>query len=174
MKLISYKSTRAGLVGISNILIRIRLKGQISHSEVLFEPGDGVEHLVPDGNLEPIDGEYWCASSVAAEHLPEYSPKRAGATGGVRFKRVNPSPDKWIMNDVPFDPIKAAQWAKDNQGMMYDWQLILGFLVWWIPDKDNRVMCSESCAHMFGFEDPWRFDPCVLHATVQNLSNLKK
>jgi hypothetical protein len=46
MKLASYKGTRPGIQGIGNILIRWRLEDQISHSELIFEPGDLHHHLV--------------------------------------------------------------------------------------------------------------------------------
>ena len=46
MQLASYKSTRLGLQGIANRIIRLRLRGPYSHTEVVFEPGDGVDHLV--------------------------------------------------------------------------------------------------------------------------------
>ena len=72
MLLASYKSTRPGLQGLFNRIIRLRLRGQYIHSEVVFEPGDGVGHLMPDGSAAPgQEGSLWCASSVAAEALPE-------------------------------------------------------------------------------------------------------
>lgn len=36
-------------MGLGNVLIRLRLRGPYSHSEIVFEPGDGVDHLMPDG-----------------------------------------------------------------------------------------------------------------------------
>lgn len=56
-----------------------------------------------------------------------------------------------------------------HEGSLYDWQLILGFLAWLIPHKKDRVMCSETCAEMLGFDDAWRFDPCVLRAAVMGV-----
>ena len=35
-----------------------------------------------------------------------------------------------------------------------------------LEHKRSRVMCSEACAEMLGFDDAWRFDPCVLRAAV--------
>jgi hypothetical protein len=67
---------------------------------------------------------------------------------------------------VQADPLWAAQWADENQGRLYDWQLILGFVAWLIPNKKSRVMCSEACAEMLGVPDAWRFDPCGLRAVV--------
>lgn len=166
MKLASYHGTRSGLMGLGNVLIRLRLRGIYSHSEIVFEPGDGVDHLMPDGTCNPdADGALWCVSSTGLERIPAWSHRRAGRMGGVRFKRIVLG-DKWGIDPTGRDPMRAAAWASDNQGALYDWQLILGFLAWLIPHKKSRVMCSEACAEMLGFDDAWRFDPCVLRAAV--------
>ncbi len=47
MLLASYKSTRPGWQGIANRLIRWRLRGVYSHSEIVFQPWDGVDDLMP-------------------------------------------------------------------------------------------------------------------------------
>lgn len=167
MKLASYIGTRSGFMGIGNVLIRIRLRGAVSHSEIVFEPCDGVDHLMPDGTCDPDEnGAMWFVSSTGLERMPPWSPRRPGRIGGVRFKRIRPS-DKWLLDDLQACPRRAAQWAKDNQGRLYDWQLILGFLAWVIPNKRSRVMCSEFCAEALGFDDAWRFDPCALRAAVK-------
>ena len=169
MLLASYKSTRPGLQGLFNRIIRLRLRGQYSHSEVVFEPGDGVGHLMPDGSARPgQDGSLWCASSVAAEALPEFSGRRAGKTGGVRFKRVVLDPSRWDLVKVNLDPMATAQWFKAHEGEMYDWQLILGFMSWVIPQKDQRWTCSEACAAALGIPETeaWRLDPCDILATT--------
>ncbi len=166
MKLASYHGTRAGLMGLGNVLIRLRLRGRYSHSEVVFEPGDGVDHLMPDGTCEPdASGALWCVSSTGLEHIPPWSARRPGKRGGVRFKRIALGA-KWTLDATPASPHQAAQWARDNQGRLYDWQLILGFLAWVVPHKRSRVMCSEACAEMLGLPDAWRFDPCALRAAV--------
>ena len=35
-------------------------------------------------------------------------------------------------------PTQAAQWFKAHEGELYDWQLILGFVSWAIPQKSMR------------------------------------
>jgi len=153
-------------MGLGNILIRLRLRGIYSHSEIVFEPGDGVDALMPDGTCAPdADGALWCVSSTWLEHIPAWSPRRPGKRGGVRFKRIVLG-DKWTLDATPACPQRAAQWALDNQGRLYDWQLILGFLAWVIPHNSSRVMCSEACAEMLGLQDAWRFDPCALRAVA--------
>lgn len=154
-------------MGLGNILIRFRLAGDFSHSEIMFEPGDGVDHLMPDKTCEPIDGAYWCCSSTGTERLPTWSPYRAGHMGGFRFKRIRPDRERWTLDATPGRcPLKAATQAKEKQGKLYDWQLVLGFIAWLIPEKAGREMCSEACASLLGFVDAWRFDPCTLRAAV--------
>lgn len=166
MKLASYKGTRAGLMGLGNILIRLRLRGPYSHSEIVFEPGDGVDALMPDGTCAPdADGALWCVSSTGLEHIPAWSPRRPGKRGGVRFKRIVIKPGHWQLDDMP-GAHAAATWAVLNEGRLYDWQLIFGFLAWVVPNKRSRVMCSEACAEMLGLLDAWRFDPCALRAVA--------
>ncbi|SDM57475.1 hypothetical protein SAMN05428957_10898 [Oryzisolibacter propanilivorax] len=167
MLLASYKSTRPGLQGVANRLIRARLRGIYSHNELVFEPGDGVDALMPDGTCAAdAAGALWCASSVAAEALPAHSPRRAGCGGGVRFKRIALDPGHWDMRRVACNPVLAAQWFKAHQGELYDWQLIAGFATWLMPHKASRWTCSEACAAALGAPegDAWRFDPCSLEA----------
>ena len=61
------------------------------------------------------------------------------------------------------DPLRAAQWASQNQGRIYDWQSIGRYLLWILPSKASRGMCSEVCATMLGVpaEDAHLFDPRV-------------
>lgn len=168
MKLASYHGTRAGLMGLGNVLIRLRLRGPYSHSEIVFEPGDGVDHLMPDGTCQPdASGALWCVSSTGLERLPAHSKRRPGRTGGVRFKRIVPDPSRWALQATAGDPLRAAQWAHDHEGSLYDWQYIVGFLAWFIPHKEGRTACCEACALMLGFgADAWRFDCCSLPAAV--------
>lgn len=163
MKLLSFTGSKADWPSrLGERLIRFRLRGPYAHSEVMFEPGDGVDALMPDGTCEPINGAYWCASSVWLERVPAWSPRRAGHLGGVRFKRVVPDPMRYDVDSTgTCDPLHAAQVAHRDQGMPYDLQLILGFMSWLIPGKDGRAMCSEECAEMLGLPtfQAWRFDP---------------
>lgn len=167
MLLASYSGTRPGLQGLANRAIRFRLGGAYSHTELVFEPGDGVDVLMPDGTCAAGgDGALWCGSSVAAEPVPAHSARRAGRTGGVRLKRVVLEPDRWELLPLPGDAQRAARWFLEHQGALYDWQLVLGFVAWAIPQKASRWTCSEAVAAAAGFPDPQRFDPCVLRAAV--------
>lgn len=171
MKLLSFHGTRSGIFGLGNVLIRARLRGQYSHNEVMFEPCDGPEvaALMPDGSLEPdANGALWCCSSVGLERLPSHSRRRAGKVGGVRFKRIVPDRQRWTAEETDRDPLQAARWAREHEGSLYDWQYIVGFLAWFIPQKETRTACCEACAKMLGLAaDAWRFDCCSLSAAVR-------
>lgn len=171
MLLASYKSTRPGIQGIANRAIRWRLRGPYSHSEIVFEPEDGVDQYMPDGHCQPVDGSLWCASSVAAEPMPIWSPYRSGKTGGVRFKRIILDPSRWdFVRLDKFDPRTAASTAQFMQGDEYDWRLVASYLSWTIPELSDKFTCSEFCAAALEFSDPWRYDPCTLHSAALRTS----
>jgi hypothetical protein len=164
MLLASYKSTRPGIQGLANRVIRRRLRGPYSHSEIVFEPCDLIDDLMPDGSAAPgHDGSLWCVSSVAAERLPPWSSRRAGKVGGVRFKRIVLSPDRWDFVRLRGDARLAAVRGRMHEGSLYDWQQIAGYAAWLIPDKSDRSTCAELCAQLLGMAEPWRMDPCSLH-----------
>lgn len=187
MKVASYISTKAGYKGIGDFLIRVRLSGlaealhlypyggsklRATHSELVFEPGDGVDHLMPDGTCEPDeDGALWCVSSTGLDRLPSWSSRRAGKLGGVRFKRiVVDNPKKWsLCNIYNSDPLSAALIAKEYEGALYDWQNISSFIAPFIPEKGDRYMCSEFVAKCLLIPNSSEYDPCELQAYCQSL-----
>lgn len=155
-------------MGLGNALIRLRLRGNASHCETVFEPGDGVDHLMPDGTCEPdSQGRLWCASSVGLERLPSYSRRRPGKLGGVRFKRIDVSGPDWELIPTDAQPLYAANTAAFYEGARYDWAYIFGFVAWFLPQRDSRMACSEACATFMGFSEPHRFDPCSLRAAIK-------
>ena len=170
MRLAFYTGTRSPwYIGIGNVLVRLRLRSQISHCELVFEPGDGVDSLMPDGTCAPDDdGALWCASASATDAMPAWSPRRAGRRGGVRLKRINVlDPSKWVLVDVPWaDARAAARWVLEHQGALYNWQGIFGFLAWVIPGKRGRYACHEACAAALGHPAPARTDPAALCETI--------
>lgn len=172
MKLASYHGIRDGIMGWGNRLIMWRLRGLYSHTEVMFEPGDGVDEFMPDGTCQPdADGAYWFVSSVGLERMPAWSKRRPGRLGGLRFKRVVPSEAKWTLTPTASDPRAAAEMARDSEGSLYDWQLILSTVAWIIPEKRSRGHCAEWAARLLGVpaEDAWRFDPCNIIAALKGL-----
>lgn len=147
--------------------VRFGTKSDFSHTEIVFEPGDGVDHLMPDGTTQPDEnGAIWCASATALDRMPEWSIYRPNELGGVRFKRFVVNPDHWLIQDatnVHFDPVQVASWFVTNQGHCYDWRHIFSFggvIMNWIfsNDKDKNT-CTEAVAEAMGFSDSWRFHP---------------
>lgn len=172
MLLATYIGITDGLQGFGNILIRKRLDSLYTHSELIFEPGEGVDSFLPDRNANPsLDGSLWAASSVFAEKLPNYSPVRAGEYGGVRFKRINIRTKNWVTIKLGFSREKKAeiaQWFRINQGAKYDYSLIANYAMWWLAnDVSGRYMCSESIATAIGMIEPHRYHPALLHNTLQ-------
>ena len=173
MKLAFYIGTRKPwYIGLGNRLVRLRLNSQISHCEVVFEPGDGVDHLMPD-RTAALDDQFtlWCASSSASDEIPEWSQRRKGKHGGVRLKRINVHDTSkwWLVDIVDTNPISVYNWFMRYSGAMYDWQGILGYIAWFIPNNKKRWTCHEACAASLGMSDAWRLDPASLFNVVSFL-----
>ena len=187
MLLASYVGTHSGYRGLGNILIRLRLSGikeslhlkpyggtalRASHSELVFEPTDGVDKYMPDGTCQPdSEGKLWCASSTGTDTLPSWSKRRAGKLGGVRFKRINfDDKTKWELTPiVDTDAESIALFFNRVEGSMYDWQAILGFIAKFIHDKADRRMCSEVVAEALNIPEASTIDPCKLQKIVKEI-----
>ena len=170
MKLALYIGTRQPwYIGLGNRLVRLRLRSPISHCELVFEPGDEVDDLMPDGTTAPdASGALWCASSGATDPIPAWSKRRAGKAGGVRLKRIHlADSSKWVLIDLPWANARAAtRWFQEHEGALYDWQGIFGFVAWPIPNKTGRWACHAACAAALGFPEPNRLDPASLAAAA--------
>lgn len=126
-----------GRARLFNRLVSWWLRGPYSHCEFLMEHLGG--------------GMYLCASSSFMD-------------GGVRIKAIDLHPDRWDIVTVNADAQRARQWFYAHQGQPYDVPGMLGF-VWRRTAEDRgRWFCSEALAAAMGYPDPWRFDPCALHA----------
>jgi hypothetical protein len=185
MLLASYVDTRDGIIGVGNILIRLRIAGwqqafqlrpdsrfpdipRASHTELVFEPSDGVAELFPDHSLEEKAGTLWGLSSVGLERVPEWSVRRSGALGGVRRKRINFNSGKWKLTKIyGFSAYEAAKWAKENEGVPYDWRLVASKLVWLLPNSEDTLMCNECVLTALGVKNAYLFDPCSTDALIE-------
>lgn len=90
------------------------------------------------------------------------------ADGGVRFKAIDFSVDRWDFIDLPgADEAAARAWFIGQVGRPYDLLGNLGFL--WRPIVGARRawFCSEALAAALGYPEPWRYDPATL-ASVLN------
>lgn len=178
MRLACYTGTHAGFNGIFNRLIRWRYGGSFfkdgaaSHCEVVFEPGDGVDHLMPDGTSQPdATGAVWCASASALDVIPVWAGQRAGKTGGVRFKRIVLDPTLWEVQPFHRDPVIAASFIKQVEGTPYDWGIVFGFLFWPVAVlmhliHDSLYCCSTVCAAAGGYERSDFYHPELLRTML--------
>lgn len=179
MKLISYTSTRPGIAGVGSLAVRLGTNSKYSHTEIVFEEGDGVDDLMPDGTTKAIDGALWCASSTTLDTIPIYSKVRAGRKGGVRFKRIVINPEHWMVQDITgfFDADAVALWFAKNQGMAYDYRGIAGYvgavanLIF--HHSDGKMSCTEACATALGFKESWRFHPGNFPVVVDHIIGSK-
>lgn len=165
MLLASYVGTRPGLQGVANLIIRRRFGRAESHSEVVFEPGDGVDDLMPDGTAAPdAEGRLWGFSFVAAERLPLDSPRRAGKIGGGRLKRIKVhGQPQWTVQKFYRDARAAARLALDLRGMAYAWWLVAGWAGWLLRRvQRSHMVCSQFPAIVFGLARPDLIDPGLM------------
>lgn len=86
--------------------------------------------------------------------------------GGVRVKHMTLNPDHWDVVDVSGSTAAAWSWLRKHEGAGYDYLGLLGFVARAIGHDQGRFVCSEAVAAMLGVPDPWRFDPCSLHAAL--------
>lgn len=114
------------------------LRGPYSHCEVVFDE---------------IDQGSVCISSSFADH-------------GVRVKVIRLDPALWDVVDVPADPAFAREWLETHNGQPYDTMGLIGFITRLARQSKRRWFCSEAVAAMLQIPDPWRFDPCTLHAAL--------
>jgi hypothetical protein len=90
--------------------------------------------------------------------------------GGVRFKKIEFSVEKWDFAEIPaqLEPL-ARLWFEQHLGQKYDLLGNVHFIISVVPDDSDKWSCSESVAASLGMRDPWRFYPGVL-ASVLNVA----
>lgn len=131
-----YKSTRPGLAGLYNRLVRWWCSGPYSHVELIFSDGTAASASFADG--------------------------------GVRFKRINFSLERWDFVDLPSCMEPAARaWFAANDGKRYDVLGNIGFA--WRPIRGDHgaFFCSEAVLAALGVREPWRYDPCCAYSAIQ-------
>lgn len=129
-----------------NRLVSWWLRGPYSHCEVVLD----LQH----------DGYSLCASSSFLD-------------GGVRWKFIDLHPDRWDIFEIECDERSVEAWFDLHNGHGYDVLGIAGFVWRRTPESQTRWFCSEAIAASLGFQDPWRFDPCTLAASVRQCVSQK-
>jgi uncharacterized protein YycO len=118
---------------------------------------------------------WWCGGKYSHVELVFSDGIAASASfedGGVRMKRIDLDPGKWDIVEVSPDlALGAIKWFMDNAGKPYDLLGNVGFL--WRPIQGDRdaYFCSEAIAAALGIPEPWRLDPCALHALLTSPLN---
>lgn len=88
--------------------------------------------------------------------------------GGVRFKQITYDPARWDLKEVPgFAELRARLWFESHKGAKYDVMGNIRFLLGWLPDSKDKWFCSEAIAEALAMQDPWRYGPNLLWASLQ-------
>lgn len=127
-----------GRTRIFNRVVLWFLRGPYSHCELVLD-------------TRP-NGASVCASSSFMD-------------GGVRIKHIDLHPDRWDLVEVPDTPT-AWDWLRAREEEKYDLLGLFGFVWRRQTGEQNKWFCSEACAAMLGFPDPWRFDPMTLKCAL--------
>lgn len=140
--LASYKATHPGLTGWINRTIRFFTKSIYSHSELAVATAG-----------HPFDAPAVCLSS-------------SGVDGGVRTKTMQLDPDKWDVIELPHVTVADLLVFFDkHRDQKYDYvgcvRAVLPFVS---REHKDRWFCSELCATIIGYAEPWRMHPGVLHS----------
>ena len=70
---------------------------------------------------------------------------------GVRRAHLRLAPEDWDAWEIPADVQMASDWLAVHEGDHYD------------------PVCSEACAAMAGFQDPWRYDVATLRSACMRI-----
>jgi hypothetical protein len=143
--LASYKGKPKGLKdALINKGIQWACKGVYSHCEIVL--GDSP-------HTEPAE----CISA-------------SGMDSGVRLKTMKLNPDHWDLIELDLDPKKVEEWLRNNIGKQYDYLGTARFVFpFFLREHPDKWFCSEACADIIGFSEPWRFDPCSLYVAVKGV-----
>lgn len=145
-----YKGRSKNLIEwVEDWLIRVFTKGQYSHCEIAVKKSKDTNHY-------NLDEWFECYTS---------SPR----DGGVRCKVIDvDNRDKWDLiplNNVTESQIKA--FFEQTKGKKYDLLGAIG-VVFKNRQRTDKYFCSEWCAELLGFKEPWRFSPNDLSVVVKS------
>lgn len=140
--LASFRGNHKNLVNrLGSEFIRLMCKGVYSHNEIVI-------------GESPFEDECRCISSSSIE-------------GGVREKRMQLNQADWDVIRVDADIERIEWWIGIYDGHPFDYfgtvAVRLPFLV---REHPTKFFCSEACGDMLGLDEPWRLDPCGLHAVA--------
>ena len=88
---------------------------------------------------------------------------------GVRRAHLRLAPEDWDAWEIPADVQMASDWLAVHEGDHYDPVGIFGFIFRRIKGMVRAWFCSEACAAMAGFQDPWRYDVATLRSACMRI-----
>nr|DAF17650.1 MAG TPA: cysteine peptidase [Caudoviricetes sp.] len=74
--------------------------------------------------------------------------------------------DQWTLVPVQLSEEEVIKYFEQNKGKNYDFFGAIGCAVTWIDNSSKRMFCSEFCAGVLGYDEPWRFDPNELYSIL--------
>lgn len=85
--------------------------------------------------------------------------------GGVRQKRIQLSPDKWRIYEIPqMRQTDVLEWFYQHHLKKYDIVGLLGFVWRRIEGSGRRFFCSEACADILRLPTPHLYDLRLLES----------
>lgn len=100
----------------------------------------------PYSHCEAVFSDGLCASSSFLDK-------------GVRFKKIDLTPDHWDIIDIPdVDEAEIRAWFNLHLGEKYDVVGLFSVLTP-IPENKHKWFCNESIGAAMGVSGPWRFCP---------------
>lgn len=106
------------------------------------------------------------AIPISGSHFDCYS--SSIRDGGVRCKTMSLPADKWDLIELPGGHTAHARlWFifTQTQGRRYDWLGAIG-IVAGTRQNHNKWFCSEWCAYVLDYAEPWRLSPGSLAARL--------
>jgi hypothetical protein len=89
---------------------------------------------------------------------------------GVRFKRIDFNPAHWDVFSIGGDEAAARRWFTEHEGDGYDVLGLARFVLQPFEGDQFRWVCSEAIMAALGYDEPWRFDPCVMAPVLRGMS----
>jgi hypothetical protein len=113
------------------------------------------------------NGPYSHCEAVFSDGL---SASASFTDGGVRFKRIEFSPERW---DVVYVPpaleSEVSNWFHVHEGEPYDVLGNLRFLFDFLPDGKNKWFCNEAVGAALSLHEPWRYGPNGLASILRSI-----
>lgn len=95
------------------------------------------------------------------------------ADGGVRFKMIDYSADRWDFITLPPElEFRARVYFEARVGTKYDLMGNVHLTFGFVSDSKDRLFCSEAVMEALGFKEAWRFEPNAAAVTLRRMVEL--